>query len=164
MLLADLPGSAQQFLDDFVAQMQAIGAIIPEMVYVGAGIVPWDAEALVLTLGTIYQGQPGAPIGSTFNPADTIELSIEMFILLTRPTPVPSDGQGQPIWPSIAEMNDAGLVAFSDASALTRAAINLHDAYLDVDPGQGFVIGNVSPLGPDGGLQGLRIKIDVSLS
>ena len=133
--------------------------------YVAAGIVPFDGESLTVYLGTIDQGQPGAPIGSSFQVAAATVLWATFYVQILREAPALSGGgTAQDLTPDVDVLGEAGLEAMSDAAALTQAAIALHAFYAVTGPGEGFVVGPVGPLGPEGGISGMRIALHVSLS
>ena len=166
MKLASLGTAAETLLADFIAQLTALGYNVPSIQYVANGTIPWDGESLTVNLGTFVQGQPGQPFSGTFPDGGIgTNLTLAVFVQILREVPVPKDGPGNTlIMPSEPQLNASGVQAFSDAAGLVQAAIAIHASYEATDPGEGFALGDLTPLGPEGGLAGVRLALHVSLS
>ena len=165
MRWANMGQSAADLLGYFIAEFEILGANVPSECYVASGSVPWDGESLTVSFGSIGQGQPGAAFGGTFPAAIPTNMTATMFVQVLREVPIVQDSpSGHVIIPTLAQMTTAGQQGFDDASALATAAIQIHAKYLITDPGEGFVISDVIPIGPDGGLAGVRLSIQVSLT
>lgn len=164
MKLTSLADSAQTLLEQLAIQLAILGVDVPPSQYVGSGIIPWDGPSLTLYLGTIGQGQPGVPIGTSFQTAESTILWCTFYAQLLREVPSLQPGSmvGTMV-PDADELGGAGALSISDAQGLTQAAIVIHQDYTATDPGQGFVIESVTPLGPDGGLAGMRLALSMSL-
>jgi hypothetical protein len=159
-----LAAGAQGLLNSFATELAALGIDVPPAQYVASGIVAWDGESLTVYLGTIDQGQPGAPIGTSFQVGAATILSATFYVQILRETPaLNGEGFAADMTPSPDVLGEAGLMAVGDAGALIQAAIAIHTKYLATGPGEGFKIGPVTPLGPEGGLGGMRLALEVSL-
>lgn len=163
--LLDLPATAELVLSLFVTHLEDLDVDIPARRYVAPGsMVPWDGEQLVVNLQSIDQGQPGQPIGTT-QTAATVVLAAQFGVGLLREVPMlHGEGPINAMVPDSGEMNAAGLVSMGDVAALTRAALAIQTDNELVGPGEGIVIGPVTPLGPEGGLAGHRLILSVSLT
>jgi hypothetical protein len=163
--LPTLSTDVEALLGDFVEQFAALGVDPPVAQYVASGLVPWDGESLTVSLGDVNQGQPGAPYAGTYVTGVETTLAVALGVQVLREVPVISgDGYGQMMVPGAAQLNAAGLQTFSDAQALLQAAVNIHVAYEATGPGEGFAIGPLITLGPDGGLAGVRLQLHLSLA
>jgi hypothetical protein len=162
---ANLGQAAEKLLADFIAELDGLGASIPAECYVASGLIPWDGESLTVSLVSIGQGQPGAPFGGTYVGATATNLTVGISVQILREVPIPQDApSGHVVLPPLSALNAAGMQGFDDAAALATAAINIHAQYLDTDPGEGFSISDLIPLGPEGGLAGVKLSIHLSLS
>ena len=165
MKLPTLAADAQDLLEQFAQQLDDLGVVVPPSQYVGSGIIAWDGESLTVTLGTIGQGQPGMPIGTTFIPGDVSVMWATFYVQIIRIAPALSgEGFTSDLTPSPETLGGAGQEAVNDGRALVQAAIAIHASYSATGPGEGFVIGPLMPLGPEGGLSAMRLQIDVSLA
>jgi hypothetical protein len=152
---------AQALLTMFVDALTTLGVDLPESQYVSAGQVAWDGPSMTIELGTITQGQPGRPVGDTFQPASVTITQAQFFVQIIRETSALSgEGWAVNMVPDSEQLGDEGTTALDDAGALVKAAIAVHAA---IGQGKGFVIDSCSPLGPQGGLSAMRLSITVSL-
>ena len=151
--LTNLPGLADQILAAFAAQLTAQGVDLPERQYRQAGSMPvWDGEQLTTGLMGIAQGQPGIGHQQTFAP-EALNLYATFFVLLVRSVQVIStEGFASMEIPTPDQQDADGVTAMTDAQALVIAASEIHQQYLLTEPGEGFVIDGLQPLGPEGGM------------
>jgi hypothetical protein len=164
--LSALGTSAQQLLAAFVEELQCIdGFTIPPGQYVAAGEVPWDGPGLYLYLGATNTGQPGAPVSTNIVSVKALTSMVGVYVQLIRqassfglftaqyPGPAPD-----------ATLNAEGVQAFNDAGALILAATNIKKKKQIVTSSQeGFVIGQITPIGPQGGLAAVRLYLELSI-
>ena len=162
----DLGATAEAILNAFATQLELQGVELPKVQYVAPGsMIAWDAPSLTVALETITQGQPGAPFGQTYQIGTVTELSASFGILLIREIPaLTSEGSLDDMIPSQFVLDTAGQSILGDAANLVKAAIAIHDKYLITSPGEGFVIGPITPLGPQGGMAGHKLNLEISLS
>ena len=162
MTLAEL---AVTLLDAFVAQLEAQDVPVPERRYVAPGsVIAEDGEQLAVILGLVGQGQPGKPEPGTYVPGSEI-LMAQFDLQLIRTIPA-LNGEGFPpqMIPGAVALGESGVQLINDAEALVKAAIAIHAAKTVTEAAlQGFAIGPASPLGPEGGLAGTRILVEIGL-
>jgi hypothetical protein len=160
-----LASQCEALLNDFATQLTALGVTLPPMKFVWAGVVAWDGPSLSLALGGITQGQPGATVAGTFTPAIVSNFSIGLDVMLLRKVAAinyDSDDVNA-VLPTPEELDASGQGLMTDAAGLLLAAVNIHAANLITDPGMGFEVVSVTPLGPDGGMAGTKLSLTVSL-
>ena len=164
MKAANFGASCEALLNAFATHLTGQGIDVPERLYVGPGIMAWDGESMSLYLGTINQGEPGAPIGTAFIPGLATHMSATIYIQLLRVvSALTYEGMAPEMIPGTANLNADGVLTMGDALGLMKAAIDIHSENVATDPGQGFTIGPITPLGPAGGLAGTRLALTVSL-
>lgn len=157
--------TATTLLDAFVAQLQALDVEIPERHYVAPGnLIPWDGEQLVVVLQQISQGQPGKPYVETYVPGAEI-LMAQFAVALLRVVPALSgEGFTGGMIPGAADLGGAGVAGVEDAQKLVTAAMNIHaDRDITEAALQGFAVGPCTTLGPEDGLAGPRLLVEVNL-
>lgn len=157
---------ANHMLAEIVQRLTAAGIPVPTRRYIHAGEIAHDfaggdcAEALVVSWGGSFQGQPGAESsGSPMKCA--VPLSAGFTIALLRCVPT-LNSHGDP--PSADALQDAGVDILTDAMTLPAVIV---DAQLDgelVPIGCSLVgLGDVSPIGPTGQVGGTVVNLLVSL-
>jgi hypothetical protein len=163
--LADLPGVAEQLLQDFAAQLTEQGVTLPPRQYRTPGaMVPWDGEQFTVSLIGIDQGQPGGQVTVTVVP-QALALYAQFSLNLVRKVAILNvESFAASQVPSAAALDSSGEQLISDAQQLILAASQLHLRYQVTGPGEGFVIGPLQPVGPEGGLAGSRLLVGLSLS
>jgi hypothetical protein len=152
---------ATKALAAFADALEEQGVTLPDRRYMAPGsIIPWDGEQLVVTLQSVGQGKPGAPQAQRYLPGSE-NFYAQFAVAIVRVVPALSDGpEGIP---DEGELNDAGVVAMTDALALVRAAVTVHAASVATGLGMDFVVGPCTTVGPEGGLAGHRLLFEVSL-
>lgn len=160
----NLGATAQSILGAFGEQLEAQGVTLPDRRYVAPGQgIPWDGEQFVVVLQYVQQGQPGRPMAQSFMPGSE-SFTAQFAVAIVRGVPALSgEGPLGPQIPSDQELGEAGAAAMDDAQALTEAGVAVHANSTVTGLGMGFVVGPVAPVGPDGGLAGHRLLIDLSL-
>jgi len=166
MKLSDLGSSANDLLDSFAEQLALIpGFTLEGNRYVAAGEVPWDKPGLYLYVGAGNTGQPGAPQGQNIQSAQGLVFSVSFFVMILRTVATYgywNDGGVNPAPDNILNAN--GTQAVRDAGALLSCAAKIKKQDLAVkSQSAGFVIGQVLPLGPQGGMAAMRLQLDVSI-
>lgn len=166
MKIATLGDSMQSLLDLFVEYLPTFNVEVPDSRYVGAGQIPWDGESLTIYLSNITAGQPGAPFGLPMQVASMLSFSATLYVQIIREISNvgTSGGSFGLMLPDTSSMGADGLAAMNDAQGLVRTAVDIFANYYATDPGEGFKIGDVSPLGPEGGLAAMRLALDISLT
>lgn len=164
MRLSALGTSANELLEAFATQLVAQDPTfdLPAEQYVGAGEIPWDGPGLYVYLGDGVTGQPGAPIGTNIPAAQGVTFAVSFYVMLIRS--VASYGfwaGGNLDIPGPEILGAEGVQAVTDAGALLGAAAAIKAAKSVVTNSQGFVIGQVTPLGPSGGLAAVRLQLDL---
>lgn len=158
----------QNLLDDLVSELVGLDVCVPKAQYLSpGGIIPWDEESITVYLGEIQQGQPGHPVATTYLSAIEAQFFARVFAQIVRKqTAVPGSDSfsASANMPSVAQMTADACQAMTDAAGLLTAAQLVHASYLASSPGEGFVVGPLSTLGPDGGLAAVRIALEISLS
>jgi hypothetical protein len=169
--LSNLPSGAKQIWTAFAAALTELGVSLPERQYRAAGsMIVWDDEQFTVALMGIAQGQPGVEFGGTYIPPSAATYHASFSVNLVRKITVFRDeGTGDMEIPTPEQQDSDGANLMSDGAALILAAQAIHEACSQapggiVDPGQGFVIGPLAPLGPEGGLAANRLLISLSLS
>ena len=159
--------SAKTLLDAFASQLVANDQNfpLPGSRYVGAGEIPWDGEGLYVYLAGGFTGQPGQPVATNIVSVNAMTYAVSFYVMLVRGVSSfgywNSDGLAIP---DDVNLEAEGIQAVNDAGALVQAAIDIKDSGLIVRNGQtGFVIGQVTPVGPQGGLAAMRLQLDLSV-
>lgn len=130
---------------------------LPGRRYVHAGLVAFDCEQLVVTVGPAFRGQPAAPSPIENRPGDL--WAIQLGVLLLRCVPTLTD-QGTP--PSADELNAAGRELSIDARILTIGLTpKLKESPFDVCTL--VATGNLDAQGPEGGFGGWLLPIQVTV-
>jgi hypothetical protein len=171
-LLKDLGATATQILIAFEKQLTSQGVELPPTKYTAAGSqLAWDGPQLNILLMGLHRGQPGQPLQTTVHPYGLV-WAAQFGIHIVRTAPVISgEGTLEATLPQEKELNESGEEIISDAAALAEAAEAIHLASLQrnspiaiTGPGDGFAIGEVSPMSVAGGLVATRLTLTVSLS
>jgi hypothetical protein len=127
-------------------------------------LVAYDCEALILTMSGIGRGQaPGAARVTTVGPGiSAMGLRHIVFSIdLVRWEPMPSGGGTVP--PTVETMNAAAAAFFRDAGLLSQALVAVGvDVARALPRGSLVEAGAVVPVGPEGGLVGLRGTVSVT--
>jgi len=166
MKLSDLGSSANDLLDSFAEQLALIpGFTLEGNRYVGAGEIPWDKPGLYVYLGGGATGQPGAPQGQNISSAQGLVFAVSFYVMILRDVATFgywNDGGVNPAPDNILNAN--GTQAVRDAGALLKCAAIIKKQDLAVkSQSAGFVIGQVTPVGPAGGMAAMRLLLDVSI-
>lgn len=163
--LTNLPGTAEQILQLFAAQLSLQDVQLPERQYVQPGSMPvWDGEQLTAGLMGLAQGQPGIAHATTFVP-EAISFYATFFVLLIREIHVIStEGFTAMEIPTAEQLDADGQMLIGDGGQLVLAASQIHQARVLVANGEGFVIDGLQPLGPEGGMVANRLLLSVSVS
>jgi hypothetical protein len=166
--LGDLAAAGKLILNTYVSQLEAQGVTVPGRRSVtpgnGAQGVAWDGEELDVAFVTIHQGQPGIAFAGTQNPAAAV-LFAQWAVLLLRKVPIlTGNSTGELSVPSAAKLDQAGQANLTDIGQVTRAALAIHKAYTFNPPGVGMAIDEVTAMGPQGGLVGVRLLFSTSLT
>ncbi len=168
MALTDLAALATKALTAMSGYLAALlepyGLSVPEAQYVGAGDIAWDCEALVVYLGTIQPGAPG--IGrSTSEYPDVMNFSVTLYVELLRDVATLGfEGIGAADVPDTEELNADGLTELTDAACLVKAAMNMRSNHDLVARSTDLVVGQVTVIGPQGGLVSTRLELVVPLA
>jgi hypothetical protein len=161
-----LGNSAADLLAAIVEAIEAINPAypLPGARYVGAGEVPWDGPGLYIYLGGGHTGQPGQPIATNVVSVSAVVRTAMFYVQLIRE--VSTFGYLRGDWrdiPTDADLNTEGVQAINDAGMLVAAATRVKKDAIIVANEAGFVIGQVMPIGPDGGLAAMRLQLDLSV-
>ena len=163
MQLVGLGNAASNYLTAFASELANHVATVPDAVYVAAGEVPWDGEALVLSLGAIAQGVPGRGAAQSFRTAEET-ISVATFHVELIRTVSTAGYMGGPLGlPSEWAMDNEGVDALNDAGAMTYTAIILKGQGVPVALGVDYSIGSCVPIGPNGGLAAMRLELVISI-
>ena len=163
--LQTLPAVAEKILSLFTAELTAQGVTVPSRRYVTpGGLIPWDTDQLTVSLMSVDQGQPGIGDTTTMIPQAVVFYASYSVNLIRAIPVVNTEGFAGTQLPTAAELDESGQQLQTDAGALLLAAAAIHIGYTLTDPGQGFVIGPLQPVGPEGGLAGSRLMLTISLS
>lgn len=163
MKLVGLGQSVQALLATYAAEMVNLGASLPTAQYVAAGEIPWDGESFIACLGAVQQGVPGKPEGFSLVSASQIITFVSVNFQLIRSVGTVGIRGGRIGLPTKTVQDTEGARAFDDAGYLFQAAVNMKAAGSVVPLGIDFAIGQVIPIGPEGGLSAVRINLDVSI-
>lgn len=162
--LAELPVTAQAILTAFAEQLEEASGpdyTVPERQYVHSGVeAVWDGEQLTVGFVEIKQGQPGIATSVTMPPR-ALTLYGEWKILLLRTAPTITEGPR--MVPSADILDESGLQTMEDVQMLVRAFSNLHLTNALTGVNEGFVLESVQPVGPEGGLTGVELRLSMSM-
>ncbi len=149
------------YLDTLLAPY---GLAVPDAQYVGAGELAWDCEALVVYLGAIQPGTPGAGRGTSDYP-DVMTFSVTLYVELLRSVATLGyEGVGSADVPDPSELNTDGITELTDAACLVKAAMNMRSNHDLVARSTDMLIGQVTVIGPQGGLVATRLEVVVPLA
>jgi hypothetical protein len=163
---SNLGAGAQEMLDAFHDTILTINPEypLPGGLYFGAGEIPWDGPGLYVYAGMGYTGQPGQPQNTNIVSVHAMVRCQSFYVQLIRE--VSSFGYQRGDWidiPPDTDLNAQGLQAINDAGMLVAAATKIKFNDQLVATAAGFVVGEVMPIGPDGGLAAMRLLIDLSI-
>lgn len=163
--LGNLGQTAARVLAAFEGALEAEGVDLPDARFVSPGTdLAWDGEQLTVNVTTIDGGIPGQPQAGTVYPTTSL-LSAQFTISLLRVVPsLSGGGTADDMIPDPAELQQSAEEVANDMLCLARAGIQIHGEYKLTSPGDGFEVGPVSSLGPEGHLVGNRMTITISLS
>jgi hypothetical protein len=165
----DVDGVAASLLTQFAEGLGALDTPtwpmpVPQRQYVAPGLLAWDGPGLCVTLGTAAdQGVPGMPNSQSTPSVHALEFAATFYVQLTREV-VSLDPEGttaDSMIPSAEALNDEGLQAMRDAVALKKVAVSIKKSGGVVLTTEGFIIGPVTTLGPQGNLAAVRIQVQV---
>jgi hypothetical protein len=158
--LANLPADCEAILGEFVTALEAAGIDLSCRKYVNPGnLVAWDEQQLTIAVARIYMGEPGMPVGSSLI-AGQFHQSVSFGLLYLFPVPGLT---GNGAFPATADLDAAGKTTAEVASIFWEVAVNLRVTD-KLSPGGGsVVIGPLSTMGPEGGLAGIALQLDMSL-
>jgi hypothetical protein len=163
---SDLGQSANDLLEAFKEQLALVpNFTLPGNQYVGAGEIPWDKPGLYVYLGDASTGQPGKPETQNIGSSRGIFYRVSFYVMILRVVATFgyfNDG-GVSTAPD-AVLNANGTQAVRDAGALLQAAaaIKASDTIVS-SQNAGFVVGQLTPLGPQGGMAAMRLLLDFSI-
>jgi hypothetical protein len=159
---AALVNAATNLLGLVSASLTEAGVSVPARSYIApGGSVAADGEQLVVVLSKIEEGQPGMP-GGGYNVSPMTFNSLTLAVSLLRPVPTIKNGTaGKVSIPSASQLNAAGTLMMTDSIALWNAArsIKANPSLLGLAPNQPFVLGPLTPYGPDGGIAGHTMEM-----
>jgi hypothetical protein len=164
--LSALGTSLSELLDAFIEQLSSIpGYVVPVNQYVGAGEIPWDGEGLYVYLGSTGVGQPGQPQTQNIPSTKAVFSTIGIYVMIIRAVSSFGYYSGESAVPASDEqLNAEGIQLVNDAGALIKAALAIKKAGKIVNSKQaGFVIGQITPIGPQGGLSAMRLFLELSI-
>jgi hypothetical protein len=158
--------SANDLLEAFRAQLIEDNADfdLPPNQYVGSGEIPWDGPGLYVYLGSGVTGQPGRGTATAVFSTSAITRTMLFYVQLLRDCS--TFGYWGDDWRSIpanADLNYEGMRAMDDAGAMVAAAIHLQTKKIIVANPMGTAIGQIMPIGPQGGLVGMRLPLDLTI-
>lgn len=166
MRFSALGASANDLLEAFRGQLIEDNADfeLPGTQYVGAGEIPWDGPGLYVYLGSGVTGQPGRGISTAVFSTQAITRTMLFYVQLLRECL--TFGYWGDDWRSLPpddQINAEGMRLMDDAGALVAAAIHLQTKKVIVPNPMGFAIGQIMPIGPQGGLVGIRLPLDLTI-
>jgi hypothetical protein len=132
--------------------------------YVGAGEIPWDKPGIYVYMGGGQTGQPGTPQTTSVVSTSAITMSVSFYVMIIREVATFgywSDGGINTASDDILNAN--GIQAIDDAGALIQAALAIKNDATLVQRAAGFVIGQCTPVGPQGGMAAMRLQLDLSV-
>lgn len=166
--ITDLPGTAGLLLSlvcaayEDAAEQWGIALLAPlpsDRRYVSPGNgVAWDGEQVTVNLVEISQGKVGRPSQLPTGP-QAVTYYATFAVMVVRAVPV-NDGI---VAPDPLDLNAAGQQGMLDAALLTLASSKIHADYTLTRSGEDFVVGPVSTLGPEGGMAGTVLRLEVNL-
>lgn len=149
----------ERCFDAVVAGLTLAGFAVPDRRYVTAGEVAYDCNQLAVALEGLFVGLPNQPqVGPGGAHAGYIPWTVAMAVTYTLCVPVPSNGV-----PAAADLSAKG---HEIASAAGLIAAVLTDTYLVgniTDPCNGAALGPTAFIGPDGGVFGVSVGIQVQV-
>jgi hypothetical protein len=148
----DLALAANKLLALMVEQLTLQDIIMPERVYIAPGSeIPYDCEQFTLHLDRVGSNIVGKDTGS---PVPRATLMNYATLISTMVRCIPVQGEGGDL-PSPASMSAASGVLLRDARGIRRSYERIVQNNLFVPRNVPCVIGDVTAVGPSGGLAGV---------
>ena len=155
-------GTATDVLEAVRAVFAAAGVDLPDRQYAASaavGSIAWDCAQLVVGVGRIFPGIPGAEFTGQDLAGCRGPRVQSMAVVLLRCVPVP-DEEGEP--PTSAELDTSAAELLADADLL-------HDGLIDHLLANGAAwndvrawrVGALDAVGPEGGLAGWSLVVEV---
>lgn len=158
--LATLPADAEAILAEFAAGLTEAGIEVPSRRYLNPGsLVAWDEPQLTIAILRIFAGQPGKAMSQPVLPG-AIQRSVSLGILFLQTVPSLDASAGLP---ATDKLDAAGLVIAQLAADFWSIAVALWTAGKLTPLNADVLLGDVTPVGPQGGLAGVSIEIQMSL-
>jgi hypothetical protein len=156
--LATLPADAEAILTEFAVALNAIDVEVPERIYLNDGLmVAWDAPQFTIAVIRIYPGQPGAE-DSQSQRSGQYNWSVSFGLLFLQKVAV---GKGQS--PRYQDLDSDGQSITGLMPIFINTAVALREADKLSPLGGSVVIGPCATVGPQGGLAGVSLQLDMSI-
>jgi hypothetical protein len=131
------------------------------------GTIPWDAcdcGMLAVSVGSVYLTNDfPEPEGLPYGNCPPVMEGTEIVIQIIRCAPSPSAGASSTIYPSEGAQQTAAQILASDAYAVLSGTTNLMCQLKGDDAIWDYVVGPVSPQGPEGGCVGVELRVAVAM-
>jgi hypothetical protein len=163
--LSDLANQATRLLGLIQAALVQYGVPIPvdennaPVAYVSPGSeFAWDAPSLVVNLGPLTFGRPGATSGRLL-PTEVTTSGSFIIWLVREASVVQNTGPPQP-----TEIAADFARSAADMLGMAQAIFEVYSEYQFTSMGEDFILREIVPLGPEGNLMAVRATIEVGLS
>jgi hypothetical protein len=158
--LATLPADAEALLATFAAELTEAGIAVPARQYLNPGsLVAWDEPQFTIAVLRIFPGQPGKAVSQPVLPG-AIQRSVSFGILLLVEVPA-LNAQGD--LPATSDLDTSGQFIAQLAADFWTVAVELWTEGKFAPLNADVLLGDVTPVGPQGGLAGVSIEIQMSL-
>lgn len=142
-------------------QLTEQGIVVPERQYLAPGTdVVFDCEQLTVRIARVIPGMQGADTTFPVVTHSALRKTAEFYVTLVRCVPTMHDN-GDP--PTVDEYTAASQITFADAFGLRMALENIEHQHLLVPRNVPVTIGQLSTLGPLGGLAATDMMYSVEL-
>lgn len=132
------------------------GVTLPSRRAIWPGEIVDECDQLAVTLSQIYSGSPGNPVA---DPERGGYVRTAQYIIRIVRCLESLDEQGR--GPSDEEINADSLVAYTDIWVLFQGLIERYAAKTFLSSCQGVLFSLITPVGPQGGLGGWAVTIDI---
>lgn len=139
----------------------AAGISLPARRYIADGLVAMDnCEQFAVQLVRDYEGLPGLEDQTALQPACLFTRAAEFDLWIIHCAPK-MDKQGKA--PSVADIEASAHTVLIDAALLPRV---LYNAYVDgmLNSCDSLMLGQLLGYGPEGGVVGIHMRVDVQVS
>lgn len=154
---------AKEILAECVDILSDAGITPPEIQAVWPGeIVDEGCDQISVGLERLYNGLPGLEAASPEAVAEMAWARSASYVVRIVRCVNSGNDRGRP--PTVTEIEDDAEATYSDIWAIHQGLVTRYHAGTFLEACQSFLVGNALPAGPDGGVGGWTITLDMAVS